>query len=50
MALRIGIESIAIIANKYDKYVKPLLSIYSNFYIRLFLKIKKNNKKVKNSI
>lgn len=50
MALRIALENIESIAHKYDKCIIPILSLYANFYIRLFVKVFKNPKQCKGAI
>lgn len=39
MALRILLQSIESTATRYGRYIKPLLSISADFYIRLFVRI-----------
>lgn len=39
MALRIVLQSIESHANRYGRYIVPLLSISADFYVRLFVKI-----------
>lgn len=49
MALRIVLNSIDTHANRYNRYIEPLLSISVDFYIRLFVRIRTNPTEVKNS-
>ncbi|KAJ6646387.1 putative tRNA (guanine(26)-N(2))-dimethyltransferase [Pseudolycoriella hygida] len=39
MAIRILLHTIESTANRYGKYIKPLLSVSADFYIRVFLRI-----------
>lgn len=48
-ALRIALQTIDSHANRYGRYIKPLLSISADFYIRLFLTIHTSAKECKES-
>ena len=50
MALRIILKSIESHANRYGRYIVPLLSLSVDFYFRLFLKVYTGPNKVKDSI
>lgn len=50
MALRIILKSIESHANRYGRYVVPILSLSVDFYFRLFLKVYLGPNKVKDSI
>lgn len=39
MALRILLKCIESIANRYGKYIEPLLSVSVDFYIRVFVRV-----------
>ncbi|KAG4072734.1 hypothetical protein HA402_001846 [Bradysia odoriphaga] len=39
MAIRILLHTIETTANRYGKYIKPLLSVSADFYIRVFLRV-----------
>ncbi len=49
MALRIVLQSIESHANKYGRYIEPLLSLSIDFYCRLFVRIRTGPKQVKKS-
>lgn len=41
-ALRIVLYSANAIANKYSKYIVPKLSVYSDFYVRIFFEVNRS--------
>uniref|UniRef100_A0A4W4HAA6 tRNA (guanine(26)-N(2))-dimethyltransferase n=1 Tax=Electrophorus electricus TaxID=8005 RepID=A0A4W4HAA6_ELEEL len=49
MALRIILHSLDERANVYQRYVEPLLSVSVDFYIRVFVRVRTGQAKVKNS-
>ena len=49
MALRIVLQSIEAHANRYGRYVEPLLSLSIDFYCRIFLRIRSGQKQCKSS-
>nr|XP_014086871.1 probable tRNA (guanine(26)-N(2))-dimethyltransferase [Bactrocera oleae] len=50
MALRILLHSIETHANRYGKYIEPLLSISADFYIRVFVRVHVSQAKCKYSM
>ncbi|CAH1796281.1 unnamed protein product [Owenia fusiformis] len=50
MALRIILNSIETHANRYSRYITPMLSISADFYIRVFVKVNTGQGIVKKSI
>ena len=50
MALRIVLQSIESHANRYSRYIEPLLSISADFYIRIFARIHTGQHYVKRSV
>lgn len=42
MALRMILHQINTIANKYQKYVEPYISLTVDFYVRLFMRVKES--------
>ena len=50
MALRIMLQSIEVSANRYSRYIVPLLSVSADFYIRIFVKVYTGQFKVKDAI
>uniref|UniRef100_W8B9H9 tRNA (guanine(26)-N(2))-dimethyltransferase n=1 Tax=Ceratitis capitata TaxID=7213 RepID=W8B9H9_CERCA len=50
MALRILLHSIETHANRYGKYIEPLLSISADFYVRVFVRIHTGQAKCKYSM
>ncbi|XP_054745337.1 tRNA (guanine(26)-N(2))-dimethyltransferase [Anastrepha obliqua] len=50
MALRILLHSIEMHANRYGKYIEPLLSISVDFYIRVFVRVHSSQAKCKYSM
>ncbi|XP_054718129.1 tRNA (guanine(26)-N(2))-dimethyltransferase-like [Uloborus diversus] len=50
MALRIVLQSIESHANRYGRYIQPLLSLSVDFYVRLFVRIFTSPKAVKESV
>lgn len=50
MALRILIRTIESHANRYSRYIVPLLSVSVDFYIRVFVKVYTGQNKVKQSV
>ncbi|XP_066510000.1 tRNA (guanine(26)-N(2))-dimethyltransferase-like isoform X2 [Hoplias malabaricus] len=49
MALRIILHSLDQRANVYQRYIEPLLSVSVDFYIRVFVRVRTGQAKVKNS-
>ncbi|XP_076867189.1 tRNA (guanine(26)-N(2))-dimethyltransferase isoform X2 [Brachyhypopomus gauderio] len=49
MALRIILHSLDMRANVYQRYIEPLLSVSVDFYIRVFVRVRTGQAKVKNS-
>ncbi|XP_069138736.1 tRNA (guanine(26)-N(2))-dimethyltransferase-like isoform X2 [Argopecten irradians] len=47
MALRILLQSIETTANKYTRYIVPMISIRADFYIRVFVRVFESAEKVK---
>ncbi|XP_037094169.1 probable tRNA (guanine(26)-N(2))-dimethyltransferase [Pollicipes pollicipes] len=47
MALRIALQCVETHANRYGRYIEPLLSISVDFYIRLFVRLRSSAAKVK---
>ncbi len=50
MALRIALQCIESHANRYSRYIVPLISISVDFYIRVFVKVYSGQQKVKESV
>ncbi|KAK6179775.1 hypothetical protein SNE40_012059 [Patella caerulea] len=50
MALRILLQCIESHANRYSRYIEPVISLSVDFYIRVFVKLHTGQKKVKESI
>ncbi|XP_017464129.1 PREDICTED: probable tRNA (guanine(26)-N(2))-dimethyltransferase [Rhagoletis zephyria] len=50
MALRILLHSIETHANRYGKYIEPLLSISADFYVRVFVRVHSSQAKCKYSM
>lgn len=50
MAIRILLRAIESSANRYQRYITPLLSISADFYIRVFVIVKTGQAKVKESV
>ena len=46
-ALRIALQCVESHANRYGRYIEPLLSVSADFYIRLFLRIHTSAARVK---
>ena len=49
MALRIVLQSIESHANRYGRYIEPLLSLSIDFYCRVFVRIRSGQKQCKSS-
>ena len=49
MALRIVLQSVEAHANRYGRYVEPLLSLSIDFYCRVFVRIRTSQREVKRS-
>ena len=49
MALRIVLQSIESHANRYGRYIVPLLSLSIDFYVRLFVRVYTGQKQCKKS-
>ena len=49
-ALRIVLRSIESHANRYARYITPLLSLSIDFYIRIFVRLHTSQKAVKDSV
>ena len=50
MALRIMLQSVEASANRYQRYIVPLLSVSADFYIRMFMRVYSGQAKVKESL
>ena len=50
MALRIVLQTIESCANRYSRYIEPLMSISVDFYVRVFVRMKTGQAKVKESV
>lgn len=50
MALRIVLQSIESHANRYSRYIEPLISISADFYVRIFVRIHTGQQHVKQSV
>ncbi|XP_067666800.1 tRNA (guanine(26)-N(2))-dimethyltransferase-like isoform X1 [Haliotis asinina] len=50
MALRIILQSIESAANRYSRYIQPLISVSADFYVRVFVKVFTGQAKVKQSV
>lgn len=50
MAIRLVLSSLETSANKYAKYIEPLLSSRIDFYVRIFVRVHKSPLQVKMSI
>ena len=50
MALRIVLQSVESQANRYSRYIVPVLSISVDFYVRVFVKVYTSQREVKNSV
>ena len=49
MALRIVLQSVEAHANRYGRYIEPLLSLSIDFYVRIFVRIRTSPREVKRS-
>ena len=49
MALRIVLQSVEAHANRYGRYIEPLLSLSIDFYCRTFVRIRTSQREVKRS-
>ncbi|XP_071104696.1 tRNA (guanine(26)-N(2))-dimethyltransferase-like [Haliotis cracherodii] len=50
MALRIILQSVESAANRYSRYIQPLISVSADFYVRVFVKVFTGQVKVKQSV
>lgn len=50
MALRVVLQCIESCANKYSRYIEPLVSVSVDFYVRVFVKLHTGQAKVKETV